>query len=666
MKKLLLLLVLVFLFPLVECQGILPPRGFFVSDSQPRAVIVVGDTACAEDVISATLLATRIADMTAQTRTQVTEVVTSETEHIAFDMVPFVWANYHFLFDLTEDVLWHYDYHLENLRDTIPGGFIPTWGRTWASRTTAINLLADYYSMLEIRQYDSSSWWYMFHGIPWNFEHQCIKKGESRKYGRYLVTVLDVDVDELEVTLALASDTMNERIILPVYCKDCKHVVGELFCNATDPLPPLEAADTLQAEYPGVFINLKYFVGGPLALPEAVTRAQWYWNATIPATPDTYIDGEFTIPTPQLDYYLEYVRAFSASMRKGVPLRVYTTGVLTHENGQVNVFLSSDYSFDTLVMYMVLFERRVQSGGTTYLNVVRMISDPVYLSMREGSTFEYSYAFSIPGVVTDPAPENMGAVVFVQDTLTRRIYQADVLDVKEKQYVYEVDVDADFDGEPSEVEFAIECTKIPFRGVQGNAWAQFNVYCLQDYGVLFPMCCDTPFFKDESASWDLEIEKRGNLGYILVKVCNPFDISCLKPGDVIYGPRHLTRIEIIEVTDTYVEFSFQFMKIQEMETGKERIVEPSSLVCLARDVTQEEFRHKNLVLVGGPAVNVHTRRLVEAGVSQILWSTSEGEWELIRDAFGFGNDVLIVAGKDRKATKFASRKLYYALEMYEQ
>jgi hypothetical protein len=668
MRKLLLVLGVLVLgvLPLVECQGVLPPKGFFVSDSQPQAVIVVGDTACAEDVISATLLATRIADMTAQTVTQVTEVVTSETELTAFDMIPFVWADYHFLFDLSEDMLWHYDYHLEDLKDTIPGGFIPTWGRAWASRTTAINVLGDYYSMLEIRQYDGYSWWYMFHGIPRNFEHQYIKKGESRRYGKYLVTLLDVDVDELEATVALTSDTLHEEVILPIYCKDCKHVVGELFCNATDPLPSLEAADRLQNEYPGFFLNLKYFVGGPLSIPQAVSRAQWYGNGTTPATPDTYIDGEFNVPSPQPDYYLEYVRAFSASLGKDVPIRVYTTGFLTDERGQVNVFLSSDYSFENLVMYMVLFERRVESSGTPYFDVVRLISNPVYLSMRAGSTFEYSYMFSIPAAVTDPAPENMGAVVFVQDTVTKRVYQADVLDLKEKRYVHEVDIDADFDGDPREVEFAIECTKIPFLGVQGNAWARFNIYWLQDYGVLFPMCCETPFFEDGTASWDLEIEKRGDLGYILVKVCDPFDIHCLQPGDIIYGPRHLTRIEVKEITDTYVEFSFQFMRVLERETGEKRVVEPSSLVYLARDVTQEELKYKNLVLIGGPEANAYTQRLVEAGISQVPWSASRGEWELIEGAFGYGKDVLIVAGKDREATKFAARKLYYALEMYER
>ncbi|MBU7012743.1 MAG: S-layer protein, partial [Theionarchaea archaeon] len=326
---------------------------------------------------------------------------------------------------------------------------------------------------------------------------------------------------------------------------------------------------------------------------------------------------------------------------------------------------SSDYYLDNLALYIVLFEKEVDLGGTVYRNVVRKVSNPVFVTMRSGSTFEYSYTFTVPPSVTDPV-HNLGAVAFVQDTVTKRIHQADVLDLREKRFVYEVDVDADFDGRAEEVEFAIECTKIPFLGVQGNAWARFNVYLLTDYGVLFPMCCDTPFFEDEVARWDLEIFKRNNLGYILVKVCDPFDIHCLEPGDVIYGPRHLARIEIVNITETDVTFWFQFMKIIETEVQGEVKVEPSSLLRLASEVTEADLRKYNVVTVGGPDVNPFTRRIVDMGLSAIDWSESRGELEFIANPFGYGTDVLIVAGKDREKTSFAAKKLYYALELYEE
>jgi hypothetical protein len=656
--------IILLLIPSVATQGVLIPREFFVKEYEPQALIVVGDTASADDVISATLLATRIADMTARTHITVTEEVYSETQHTAVTNVPFVRANYYLLFDLDEDLLWWFDYRLERLKDTIPGGFIPTWGRTWASQTTQINLLGDYYSMLEIRKYDDFSWWYLFYGIPRNFEHQYFKNGESRQYGKYTVTLLEVDVDEREAKIQVAGGGVDDTLFLPVYCKDCKHVVGELFCNATDPLAGQTAADTLQADYPSYFVNLKYFVGGPLSNPDAVSRATWYWGSLPgPGTPDMVIDGQFHIDAASTPYYTNYFNAFYASVQVEIPLRVYTTGFIREHTGQVNTFLSSDHYLKDLVVYTVIFERHVDVGGTIYRNVVRDVSDPVYLTLRRGQTFEYSYTFAVP---SGADPHNLGAVVFVQNTVTKRIHQADVLDLRERRFVYEIDIDADFDGRAEEVEFAIECTSIPFLGVQGNAWARFNIYVLTDYGVLVPMCCDTPFFEDEVARWRLEIFKKDGLGYILVTVCDPFDISCLKPGDIIYGPRHFARIKVLEVTDTQVTFLFQFLKVVETEVEGAAEIQPSSLLRLASEITKRDLETYNLILIGGPDVNPFTEEIVERGLSQVMWAESRGEWEFIKNPFGYGNDVLIVAGADRDKTRYAVKKLYYALELYEE
>lgn len=666
MKKWLCILIVIAFISFTAAQSALPPKDFFVEDGIPQTIIVVGDEASASDVISATLLATRIADLTVKREKKVTEAVYSETIHTVNNMTPFVWNNYHLFFDLNKDILWWFDYRLEKLKDTIPGGFIPTAGRTWASRTTPINLLGDYYSMLEIRQYKDFSWWYLFYGIPRNYEHQHFEKGESKSYGEYTVTLLEVDVDEMEAKIRITSDTVDDIIFLPVYCKDCKHVVGELFCNATDPLPPMHAADQLQREYPSFFVDVKYFVGGLLSNPDAVARANWYWSPPpFPSTPDMFIDGVFHIGSTSSDFYRDYFTAFYESTRIEIPLRVYTTGFINENTGQVNVFLSSDYYLDNLALYIVLFEKEVDVGGVVYRNVVRKVSAPVYLTMRSGSTFEYSYTFTVPPSVADPV-HNLGAVAFVQDTVTKRIHQADVLDLGEKRFVYEVNVDADFDNRAEEVEFAIECTKIPFLGVQGNAWARFNVYLLTDYGVLFPMCCDTPFFEDEVARWDLEIFKQNNLGYILVKVCDPFDIHCLEPGDVIYGPRHLARIEIVDITETDVTFWFQFVKVIETEVQGEVEIEPSPLLRLASEVTEADLRKCNVISVGGPDVNSFTKRIVDMGLSAVDWSESRGEWEFIANPFGYGTDVLIVAGKNREETSFAAKKLYYALELYEE
>lgn len=64
----------------------------------------------------------------------------------------------------------------------------------------------------------------------------------------------------------------------------------------------------------------------------------------------------------------------------------------------------------------------------------------------------------------------------------------------------------------------------------------------------------------------------------------------------------------------------------------------------------------NLILVGGPVANSVTAYLVDQGVSQINWYASEGDIEYLENAFG-DYDVLIVAGKNREATKAAAEEL---------
>ncbi|MPW39543.1 S-layer protein [Thermococcus sp. 101 C5] len=64
----------------------------------------------------------------------------------------------------------------------------------------------------------------------------------------------------------------------------------------------------------------------------------------------------------------------------------------------------------------------------------------------------------------------------------------------------------------------------------------------------------------------------------------------------------------------------------------------------------------NLILVGGPVANAITKYLVDQGLSTVDWENSDGDLEYIEDAFGTF-DVLIVAGKDRYATRDAAKEL---------
>jgi hypothetical protein len=64
----------------------------------------------------------------------------------------------------------------------------------------------------------------------------------------------------------------------------------------------------------------------------------------------------------------------------------------------------------------------------------------------------------------------------------------------------------------------------------------------------------------------------------------------------------------------------------------------------------------NLILIGGPVANAIVNELVAERVSAVDWEESAGEWEYIKAPFNTC-DILIVAGKDRDATRKAAEAL---------
>jgi|GEM_PF-6951104 len=76
-----------------------------------------------------------------------------------------------------------------------------------------------------------------------------------------------------------------------------------------------------------------------------------------------------------------------------------------------------------------------------------------------------------------------------------------------------------------------------------------------------------------------------------------------------------------------------------------------------KDVTDADKAGYNLVLVGGPVANSLTAELVTATKSKVNWVASEGEIEVVENAFASGKYAIIAAGKDRAATKKAADAL---------
>jgi hypothetical protein len=81
------------------------------------------------------------------------------------------------------------------------------------------------------------------------------------------------------------------------------------------------------------------------------------------------------------------------------------------------------------------------------------------------------------------------------------------------------------------------------------------------------------------------------------------------------------------------------------------------------DIVDEATADKdmNLVLIGGPVANTLTAELVTNGKSTVDWYASEGDIEVISSAFKTTKYAIIVAGKNREATKAAADALAAAL-----
>ncbi|WP_457554472.1 S-layer protein, partial [Candidatus Pyrohabitans sp.] len=91
-------------------------------------------------------------------------------------------------------------------------------------------------------------------------------------------------------------------------------------------------------------------------------------------------------------------------------------------------------------------------------------------------------------------------------------------------------------------------------------------------------------------------------------------------------------------------------------TGEETLV--PELEIVDEDTAASDM---NLVLIGGPVANSLVADLVTAGKSKVDWYTSEGDIEVISDHPASGLTSIIVAGKDREATRAAAEALAAAL-----
>jgi hypothetical protein len=256
-----------------------------------------------------------------------------------------------------------------------------------------------------------------------------------------------------------------------------------------------------------------------------------------------------------------------------------------------------------------------------------------------------------------------------------------------------------------------------FIGAEERRGIQCNIYTLTEYMVLRDRYCCVPFVTEPnnysmmihfsttafpSTIFDVnayhevvpsefqDYDPADFLGYypynlnstdfmfeVVVGLCDTIHFPECKGSFITDGPRNFFwgtyEVQLsnpyftIEILDGETSDGFDFAVIQERQRDALVVKEPmeitgSELVFLDVEFMSSWFSWtegeipKNLVLVGGPEANAIVKILCDTKLSQILWEISLGTWEYLPNPYS-GCGILIVAGRDREATREAAQEL---------
>ena len=269
----------------------------------------------------------------------------------------------------------------------------------------------------------------------------------------------------------------------------------------------------------------------------------------------------------------------------------------------------------------------------------------------------------------------------------------------------------------TEVLFAVKYIK-SFIGAAGNYVVEYHAYNLEDYGVLkeqiYPGPCDTPiepaikvgdlewyfdiFPADEVDATDLDndvdLYAEGNPNYDVadtvaiytaeseMPICvpilelwlaTPVELAGLCDDQMTIalndcdGDNYFTLVvNDVDHSDYIIDGTIDIYRKVALEPTVTKVykeIDPESLVKLDESIDAAMKNTYNLVLIGGPVANALVQELVDLGKTTFeQWeNATEGDLEMIDDAYAVGKDVLIVAGSDRDATAAAALDLISAL-----
>lgn len=166
--------------------------------------------------------------------------------------VDFTWADKTLGQD--KNILKNLDYWIEGIKETLPGDFIQTGGKSYSSETSSYNLLNRHINLLRMYKYNEDETFTdktigrIFYGTPMTWEDQEFKVGQTKTYGKYKITLVDINWDKSQATVNFdhktGKDYLGEkkvtievtdpegvikRHIMTVDC--CENTLAELFVS---------------------------------------------------------------------------------------------------------------------------------------------------------------------------------------------------------------------------------------------------------------------------------------------------------------------------------------------------------------------------------------------------------------------------------------------------
>lgn len=165
--------------------------------------------------------------------------------------IDFTWAD---KTGLDKNQLKHLDYWVEDVKETLPGDFIQTAGKSYSTETSRYNLITKQVNLLRMYRYNEDKAFpdktvgRVFYGTPLTWEDEEFKVGETKTYGEYKVKLVDINWDKSQTTVNFdhkrGSDYLGEkkvtvevtdpegivkRHIMTVDC--CDDTLAELFVS---------------------------------------------------------------------------------------------------------------------------------------------------------------------------------------------------------------------------------------------------------------------------------------------------------------------------------------------------------------------------------------------------------------------------------------------------